>query len=165
MRLQVLPALQSVAILYSKEKANIDRYCSEKKLDFTVKDNVAYVISKHDFWRIMLDDTTGTLTLYHRSTAIRKNKKDSSDVPMYHRQESRSTTINGHLRCIANHDAYRDKLLAEAQKPKKKNPSDRLPSRSSKKGRKLAKQQKNREKSMSVSRVLALIEELEATEN
>lgn len=158
----ICPACNPILVRYIKEKTDIQKLCHGNGLTFTIKEDTAYITSKHDFWRIMIDNTAGNLTLYHRSTAMRRKIADNASLPMFHKQNNKSKSLVGHLKYIVDHDLYQDRIYALKEMPAKKQPSDRRPQPHSKKGRKLTKKLKRQKKRKAISRVMALFEELEA---
>lgn len=137
---------------YRAEQNEIELFCKENQLMFAVKNNNAHIISRHDCWRIIVDDKQ-KLALYHKNTD-RSRIGINSIVPGFHYQDVQSKTIMGYLKYIAEHDFYRDehpcteriKITAE---------------KGTKRYRKELKEKKRQNRIAEVIRVQALIEELQ----
>ena len=146
--------------LYNKEKKELEVFCREAGLRIRLYEDTVHIISRNDIWRIMLNQYTGRLMLYHRNNSGYK-KKDPGDMSAFHRQEHQEDTLTGYARYIANHDDFADQKQYEAQS-KGKDPGYNPPNRNSKKGRRQAKAARNKARNKAISRTLSLIEELAA---
>lgn len=149
-------------LLYKKEKKKLEAFCREAGLKIQLNEETIHVISRNDIWRIMLNQFTGKLMLYHRNNYGYK-KKDPGDMSAFHRQEHQESTLLGYARYIANHDDYSDQKQFESQN-KEKSPGYNPPFKRTKKGRKQTKAEKNKKRNKAISRTLSLIEELAAAE-
>lgn len=139
-------------------------YCHETGLICVLHHGVLHIRSKHDFWRIAIEEVSGKPALYHRNKMRRKGKKEAT-IDDYHRQMSQSHKILVLLRLIADHDQYVDKqeaMTKQKEQEKKSIPGYTPPARHSKKGRKLARKEKKQKKRSQIARTLAIIDELEA---
>ncbi|MBQ3763013.1 MAG: hypothetical protein II875_13520 [Clostridia bacterium] len=156
------PHCNLVESMLIKEEDKTEKYCCENGLKLTLKDGAIYIGSRHDFWRIILNDQTGQLMLYHRNIQNRKNPIFIPGLPRYHVQNFSSTTLLGYLKYIVQHDQYRDGTQPKPQDLPARKSGNKPPAKHGKKGKKLAKNQKNKQKKQSVAKVLAIIDEMEA---
>ena len=153
-------------LLYKKEKKDIEAFCREAGLTIQLNEETIHIISRNDIWRIMLNQFTGKLMLYHRNNYGYK-KRDMGDMSAFHRQEHRESTLLGYVRYIANHDDYSEQRQFETQikeKEKKKDPGYNPPYKRTRKGRRQTKAAKDKKRNKAISRTLSLIEELAAAD-
>lgn len=66
-------------LLFKKEKKKLEAFCREVGLKIQMNEETIHVISRNDIWRIMLNQFTGKLMLYHRNNYGYK-KKDPGDM-------------------------------------------------------------------------------------
>lgn len=144
-----------IVALIRPYKNEIKSYCSEHRLQCRLHDNALHIISEHDFWRVIVDEYTGKLALYHRSTQPFRKKDHDTSIPLYHRQSIHSSDIMSILAIITNHDDYRVKSGTGLQSSTKTLPH------STKRQRKIANQVEKQNRRKKISHVLAMIEELE----
>lgn len=154
---------------YKPVKDQAQTYCHETGLTCTLHHGVLHIRSKHDFWRIAIDALSGNPALYHRNRISSRKSTKETPIDDYHRQFTKSCEILALLRQIADHDQYVDKqeALAQQKKQEKKqektsSPGYHPPAQHSKKGKKLARKEKHRERRSQIARTLAIIDELEA---
>ncbi len=140
-------------------------YCHETGLTCVLNHGVLHIHSKHDFWRIAVEEVSGKPALYHRNRMHRRRATKEVPIDDYHRQLSQSHKVLALLRQIADHDQYVDKqetLTQQKEQEKKNVPGCTPPARHSKKGRKLARKEKKQKQRSQIARTLAIIDELEA---
>lgn len=151
-----------ILVLYKKEKDELETFCRRAGLKIKLNEETMHIISRNDIWRIMLNQFTGKLMLYHRNNYGYK-KKDPGDLSAFHRQEHQESTLMGYVRYIAKHDDYSDQREFEVQNTRKE-PGYNPPYKRTKKGRKQTKAIKDKGRNKGISRTLSLIEEFAAAE-
>ena len=142
---------------YQPLKEQIHDFCLKHHLQDSFHDDSLHIFSEHDFWRIIVDEYTGTPVLYHRNI-YPKPHEEHDEIAQYHRQKCHTPDIMKQLEYIVQHDDYRDKVMNPPPKPK--DPGYNPPSKNSKKGRKLEKKRVEQNRRRQISRVLTLIDEL-----
>lgn len=150
---------------YKPVREQAQAYCHASGLTCVLNQGVLHIRSKHDFWRIAVEEVSGNPALYHRNRI--RSRKSAKEAPMedYHRQTSASHKVLALLRQIADHDQYVDKqeaLTQQKEQEKKNVPGYNPPARHSKKGKKLARKEKKQKQRSQIARTLAIIDELEA---
>lgn len=91
-----------------KERLIINQICEKNQIqyNFNRKDGTLDIVSRFDIWKIVvLGDNNNKIYLYHMNT----RPYGTSEVPGYHRQKIRSTTLKKYFCSIAEHDKYRSK--------------------------------------------------------
>ena len=148
--------------IYADEYEMIRACCASEKLNVKKEGQMIHIISRYDVWRILTDPVTGKLSLYHRSEHMRSRNVSSQDMSNFHRQRFNPKSILDGLNYIVKHDRYSEKREQKTADNLYKTTGCNPVHRNSKKGRKIQKKEARRQKHKSVSRVLALIDELSA---
>ena len=150
-----------LGVMYNKEKDQIDRICKSNGIKFAIDYDMIYIISKHDFWRIKVNENSNNkvIFLFHKNTHKRTYKKGPEMIEGYHVQKFRSKTICGYLEYIIEHDQYRD-LHPCTETERDRIADNNKPKKGTRRYKNMAKKKKNLEKVASVIRVRALIDEM-----
>ena len=108
----------SIERFLSPVRGRIDTICRKTGIHFSVVDGRADIISKHDRWRIAIDELTAMPTLYHRNHPHNGRSVYNKTMPGYHVQAiSSSHEITDLFDSIAEHDRYVERR--ESEKPVK----------------------------------------------
>ena len=99
----------SVAHFYRKEKKAIEAFCAENQLQCTLRDQQIDISSRCDEWRLLLDEYTGGLALFHKNKKAPRKGRSGITMTGYHRQKLSLQSITESLRYISSHDKYREK--------------------------------------------------------
>ena len=145
---------------YTQEMRQIRSFCASEKLNIKKEGQTIHIISRYDVWRILADPVTGKLALYHRNDKNRSVSTSSPDMSNFHRQRYNPASIMEGLTYIARHDQYAEKREQKKTENLYKSTGSNPVHRNSKKGRQIRRKEERRQRRKSLSRVLALIDEL-----
>lgn len=92
-----------------KEQDALNRYCERNGLYycFNPQGGTIDVISQNGKWKIIVNGKRNFIFLYHKNT---HSSTSESLVPGYHSQNVRRSSLLGYMKCIAEHDIYREKF-------------------------------------------------------
>ena len=139
----------SIRKYLKREKKQIEEYCKPYGIHFFLNQSDASVeaLSKSGKWKIVVDDETQDLLLYHYSNGT---LKQSDVIPGYHRQNVKRNKLLGYLKYIYQHDKFRE---AHPLYTRQTNPNVM-------KGSKKWKKQKNHEDKMRRTQSIRYVTEL-----
>ena len=85
------PAAQA----FRKEQAEIKSFCKDTDFTCILKNNEIHIISKYDCWRIIAEENSNNLFLYHKNTKVWKSKQSQpSGLAGYHVQKCRYNSFH-----------------------------------------------------------------------
>lgn len=110
--------------MYRKEEPKLTNYAKPHELEVSYHEDVVYIQSRFDFWRIDYDDAAKRIRLMHKSTRADRRKHDPTMDPAFHEQKCEATTLRGALKTIVEHDAFREQQNRReaAQKKNRRQP-------------------------------------------
>ena len=115
------------------------------------ENGVIDVITPRSEWKIIVNGQLHKIFLYHKNS--RPCYHDTSMIPSYHSQATRSNTILGYLQYIMGHDEYRrHHPIAEKKKEKP------APSKGTKRYKKAVKRQRALERRTQIRSVYHMID-------
>ncbi|MBR1711329.1 MAG: hypothetical protein IJ719_21335 [Clostridia bacterium] len=104
----------SIERMVSRQKEELERYAAQNALTFKVESGLMTVISRRDEWIIRIEEETGKLRLYHRSSG--GHRKEETDLSDYHLQKWYEKTSLEYFEYIAKHDEYDENRDKEMRK-------------------------------------------------
>ncbi len=94
---------------YRKERKRVREFCKAHGLAVEILNGVVNVYSRHDVWKIIVEDKRNTLRLYHKNYDKRCQKEgQESVISGFHHQGCRYKTVFEFVEYIVSHDEYRD---------------------------------------------------------
>lgn len=142
-------------LLYKREEKKLLSYAAYNVLSVELCGNYISIMTIHSKWMVTLASENRTMQLYH------KNMPNfyydvPTDIPGYHLQNAKSSTILGFMKYIFQHETFRHKhpVVIPSQPPPP-------PRKGTKRVRKVMKEQKRRDKRHSIRGVLDLIDSLQ----
>lgn len=89
-----------------REKERLEEFCKQTDVRFfyNVQKGTLDVISKSGKWKIIVDDDSKALVLYHYSNGTFKH---SDVIPGYHKQHVERGSLLNYMKYIAQHDSFR----------------------------------------------------------
>ena len=132
--------------MYRKEEPKLISYAKPHELAINYHEDVVYIQSRFDFWRIDYDDAAKRIRLMHKSTRSDRRKHDPTMDPAFHEQKCEATTLRGTLKTIVEHDSFREQQNRREAAQKKKP--------------KAAKEIKKKERRRKICRTISMIDEM-----
>ena len=76
--------------MYLREENELQQFCCANSMNMALKQNGIHVISKIDFWRIIIEKYKGQPELYHRN---KYNNHKKGEFLLYHKQNVNASTL------------------------------------------------------------------------